>query len=62
MPLGKVTGLMVGAFIAYFLILPDDILNTLKLSPIPLTDLSRVFACAVVTIATVALDHFLDAR
>ncbi len=62
MPLGKITGLIVGASIAYFFILPGDILDTLKLSPIPLTDLARVFAGTVVTIATAVLGHFLDVR
>ncbi len=60
MPFGKIVGLAFGASIAYFLILPGDILYTLQLMSIPLTDLLRVFAAVLVTAAAVVLGHFLD--
>ena len=62
MPFGKIAGLAIGIFLAYFLILPDDILDSLRSTPMPLTDLLRVFAAFIITIASVVFGHYLDAR
>ena len=60
MPFGKIVGLGFGAFLAYFIVLPGDILYTLQFSTIPLGDLLRVFAAVVVTAAAIAIGHFID--
>ncbi len=60
MALGKILGLAVGILLAYFFVLPGDILYDLQLTSLPFVDLARVFAALVITIAAVALGHFVD--
>jgi hypothetical protein len=65
MPLGKITGLIVGCSVAYFFILPGDLLHTLRTTPlslVPLADIVRVLASLAITIVSAALGHFLDRR
>jgi len=65
MPLGKITGLIVGVSLAYFFIMPSDIVHTLRTTPlpsVPLTDILSVLAALAITIITVALGHLLDRR
>jgi hypothetical protein len=63
MPLGGITGFIIGASLAYFFILPNDILHTLRTVPLPLislTDIVRILAALSVTVVTTLLGRFLD--